>query len=93
MGWLLFCLVAGAGLGFLLRRQKKVIAGVDKVTGRLIYLLIFSLGASVGVNRLVMRSLPDLGGQALVLSVGAIIGSALVSWGVYFYFFQRAHEK
>lgn len=93
MGWLLFCLVAGAGIGFLLRQKKKIIVSAEKIAGWLIYLLIFSLGASVGVNKLVMRSLPDLGGQALILSIGAIAGSALASWGVYFYFFRRPHEK
>jgi uncharacterized membrane protein YbjE (DUF340 family) len=86
---ILFFLIFGIGLGFILRRQMRVLAIADKVTTWSVYLLIFFLGTSVGVNQTVMKALHSLGMQALILSLGSIAGSVLVTGGIYFYFFRE----
>jgi len=70
----------GAFLGFLLRKQKRLIRNIDTVTNWAIYLLLFLLGLSVGANKIIIRNIGKLGIQALILAVGAIIGSILLSF-------------
>jgi hypothetical protein len=88
-------LVLGIGIGFIGRRRAAVLALADKVTHGAVYLLLFLLGVSVGLNKTVMSGLVNLGLQALLLSSGAVLGSVLVSMLVYNYFFRPAetHEK
>jgi hypothetical protein len=88
-------LVLGIGIGFIGRRWAAILALADKVTHGAVYLLLFLLGVSVGLNKTVMSGLVNLGLQALLLSSGAVLGSVLVSILVYHYFFRltETHEK
>ncbi|MBI4573341.1 MAG: LysO family transporter [candidate division NC10 bacterium] len=91
---ILFFLVAGMCLGYLLRSKSAVLAVAEKGMIWSVYLLVFFLGISVGVNQAVVRALGSLGLQALVLSLGGIVGSALLSWVVSRTFFESPrHEK
>jgi uncharacterized membrane protein YbjE (DUF340 family) len=88
-------LILGIGIGFIGRRWAAVLALADKVTNGAVYLLLFLLGVSVGLNKTVMSGLVNLGLQALLLSSGAVLGSVLASMLVYNYFFRPAetYEK
>ena len=52
---------------------------VQTLAGRLmtgaIFLLVFSLGSAVGSNRMVLDNLGRLGGEAVLLCVGGLVGS------------------
>ncbi len=72
---ILLCLVSGTILGILLRRQRPILATVDRLTMWAIYLLVFSLGAAVGANPAVIGNLGRLGWQAVLLCAGGILGS------------------
>ena len=90
----LLFLAGGLFVGYLLRSRKNVLAVAGKATTWSLYLLIFLLGISVGTNDAVIRALGRLGMQALVLSMGGIVGSVLVGCLVSRVFFDvGCHEK
>ncbi len=68
-------LIAGIGLGFLLREKKHVDLG--KVTFGVILALIFSLGFSIGENKELLEALPRVGVDAVVIAVLAMFFSAV----------------
>jgi uncharacterized membrane protein YbjE (DUF340 family) len=69
------CFIAGIVLGRLLRSRQQVIKIADRFTMWAVFLLLFVLGVSVGVNQQVLANVGSLGLQAGVLSLGAIVGS------------------
>lgn len=58
--------------------------GVARWQGRivtwLIWLLLFLLGIEVGSNEMIVRSLPTLGVEALLLSTAATLGCCVLAW-------------
>ncbi len=88
-------LVAGAFVGYLLRaRKKKVLRYADKLMMWTIYLFLFILGLSVGINEEIVRNLGTLGIKALILTLGALVGSAVAAFILYtFWFKEKAHEE
>ena len=46
----------------------------------LIWLLLFLLGIEVGINDMIVRSLPTLGVEALLLSSAATLGCCVLAW-------------
>lgn len=46
----------------------------------LIWLLLFLLGIEVGSNEMIVRSLPTLGVEALLLSLAATLGCCVLAW-------------
>lgn len=69
----------GILLGHVLRHRSKTIALADSLTMWTIYLLLFVLGLSVGINRQILQNIGSLGFQAAVLAAAAIVGSVLAS--------------
>ncbi|QZT37579.1 lysine exporter LysO family protein [Halosquirtibacter xylanolyticus] len=81
---LIFIMVAGIVLGYLLRNQRKIISVNNKLTTIIIYLLLFVLGYGVGADEKIISNLFGLGKDALLLTAGAVAGSI---------FFVRLVEK
>lgn len=66
---------AGLLIGFLLRnRQLKFI---NKIITILIWVLLFLLGIEVGGNREIISGLHTIGIEALVITIAAVLGSAI----------------
>ena len=65
----------GIGIGYLLRHQS--LPWIQKAITFLIWLLLFLLGMEVGKNEQVIRSLPTLGLEALVIAVVCVLGSCI----------------
>jgi uncharacterized membrane protein YbjE (DUF340 family) len=80
--YLIVPLVVGVLSGYLLRNRK--LPKLDKISLAIIVILIFSLGFGIGSNNQLVFSLPQVGGQALLISVLAIIFSI---------FFVKAGKK
>ena len=78
----------GIGLGFLFRK-KEILQKIGKPISYTIYLLLFSLGISVGGNSEIINNLPSLGGQALLLAFAGTLGSVLAAWLVGIFFNPR----
>lgn len=85
-------LFGGIATGYLLRRAEPV-RRVGSATTYTILLLLFLLGVSVGTNRRVVENLASLGGEALLLSVAATVGSLLAAWAVYRLFFREREKR
>lgn len=87
----LIVMLAGVLLGFVLNRFPKAIKLNDRLISWAIFLLLFLLGISVGLNETIIQNLAKIGRQAIVITLGAIAGSVLSLWFVYRFFFQIEH--
>ncbi len=91
---LLSLLILGVMTGFLLRKCSSFLHVVDRITNWSIYLLLFLLGISVGMNNNIIQNINTIGMQAIFLTIAAVLGSVIVSWITYLFFFRkRQHEK
>ncbi|MBC7125646.1 MAG: LysO family transporter [Bacteroidales bacterium] len=82
-------MAGGMLLGFLLRAKQRIVSGNEKLITYAIYLLLFMMGVSIGSNEQIMNSLSTLGIVALIVSMGAIIGSILTGFVVFKLFFKN----
>ncbi len=82
-------LAFGILIGFFFRKKEKFLLYVDRVTALAIYMLLFFLGISVGINEKVMNNILTLGLKSLLLSSGAIVGSVVFSYLIEICFFRR----
>lgn len=74
--------------GYLLRKKfsrfcGKVQTVKDKVITLLIWLLLFLLGVEVGGNEQIIKALPTLGVEALLLSVAGTLGCCVLAWALW----------
>ena len=53
------------------------VAWIGKVITVLIWLLLFLLGIDVGSNQMIMSGLHTIGFDALIITVGAVLGSVI----------------
>ncbi|MCM1532830.1 MAG: lysine exporter LysO family protein [Bacteroides sp.] len=83
---------AGILLGFLFRRLP-LLQKLDKPLLYVIFILLFLMGLAVGGNPAIMESLPQIGGQALLLAVAGVLGSSLAALFVYNVFFKRRGDE
>ncbi|MCT4586609.1 MAG: lysine exporter LysO family protein [Carboxylicivirga sp.] len=78
----------GIGIGWFLRDKEKTRKNIDTAVTWSVYLLLFLLGISVGVNKDIINNFSQIGYQAFWLTFGAVAGSVLIAWGVYHFFFK-----
>jgi uncharacterized membrane protein YbjE (DUF340 family) len=77
---IIISLVAGGVAGYLFRKIKRFNYITEKTTSWLIYILLFFMGLSVGVNPEIMNNLKNLGFTALIIAVFTICGSVLFAF-------------
>jgi uncharacterized membrane protein YbjE (DUF340 family) len=82
-------LVAGIILGYLLRNKRKLLVVSARLTDGAIFLLLFFLGVSVGMNEEVISNFKNIGLQAFLLTVLATLGSVVVTWLFHLLFFRK----
>ena len=77
----------GIGIGYAVRTRTTsapLVSAVNKWSGKattwLIWLLLFMLGAEVGGNEQIIKALPTLGVEALLLSVCSVVGCCTLAW-------------
>ncbi len=91
MSWVILALLAGIGIGWLLRRANWI-----NWAGRLLQptvgLLLFLMGAAVGTERELIGRLPLLGAQALLITLLGLGGSLFAAAWVYRRFFRQEKE-
>jgi uncharacterized membrane protein YbjE (DUF340 family) len=81
-------LIAGIGIGLLLQKHKGVIKVTAKLTDLSIFLLLFFLGVSVGMNEQIISNFQKIGLQSLFITIAATLGSVFISFLVYKLFFK-----
>ncbi len=77
--------------GYLLRNQK--LSWIHKIITLLIWVLLFLLGIEVGRNDSIIQGLHTIGLEAAVITVAAVIGSILFSWGLWYMVSVRNQPK
>ena len=80
-------MVSGILLGYLFR--ERTLKFVQKLITWAIFILLFLLGLSVGVNAQIMNNLDTIGIDALCITLGAVAGSILCAWGIYKFYFSK----
>lgn len=83
-------MLGGVLCGFLLRSWK--LKWVPACITVAIWILLFLLGIAVGNNEDILNNLDTIGWQALVISLGAILGSVILAAVVYHFFFNKNGE-
>ncbi|NLX41062.1 MAG: lysine exporter LysO family protein [Bacteroidales bacterium] len=66
-------MILGIGVGYLFRKRN--LSFISKVITVLIWILLFVLGLEVGSNPQIVSNLGKLGLDALIITVGALLGS------------------
>lgn len=85
-------LIIGMLLGRLFRKIKSAELVVNKLIMVTIFLLLFLLGVAIGTNEMILKNLPTLGLNALLLTLGGITGSLLLANIVYVKFFKETEN-
>ena len=83
----LLLMIAGIITGVFIHRKPTLIRVNDQLISVAIYVLLFLLGVAVGLNKTIVENIGTLGLQALVITLGAMTGSVMVSWLIYKAFF------
>ena len=81
-------MVSGIVAGYFLRRIPNITFIGKLITG-FIFLLLFTLGLSLGGNGVIVSNRSTMGVQALVITLAAVVGSVLAAWIVYKRFFRN----
>mgnify|MGYP006282520337 CR=1 FL=1 len=82
-------LILGIILGVLIRGRISWIRIFSRLTDGAIFLLLFFLGISVGMNEQVISRFEKIGLQSFMITLLATMGSILVSFLVYTFFFKK----
>ena len=81
-------MVVGIIVGYIYNNKKKFIKFSEKLTNWTIYLLLFLLGVGIGANKKIINNLDTIGYNALILTIGAVLGSIICALIVYKLFFK-----
>lgn len=79
-------MLSGVLTGYFLR-GKKISRWTGKAVSTAIFVLLFLLGVSVGINPKIIDNLTTLGIEALLITTGALVGSLLFAWAIYTFIF------
>ncbi len=82
-------LVIGIFLGYFLRNRSRILWVSSKLTDGAIFLLLFFLGVTVGMNDKIISNFQNLGLQSLIITLFATIGSLGVTYIFYKIFFSK----
>ncbi len=83
---------AGIIAGRFIRKNDSARKGIDRLVTFAIYLLLFLLGISVGINDKIINDFGRIGYTAILLTIGAVLGSLILAKIVYHYFFKQSSE-
>jgi uncharacterized membrane protein YbjE (DUF340 family) len=76
--WVLAFFVGGLAAGRALRGKSQVKTWSERIMSIAVFILLFFLGVGVGRNTELLQRLPLLGGRALVLALGALLGTVVL---------------
>lgn len=77
----------GILVGYVARKRKT--AWLSRAITLLVWTLLFLMGIEVGGNERIIRALPTLGVEALVMAVMATLGSCVAAWLLWKYIARK----
>ena len=86
---IIIIMISGILAGVVLRKKDIIIKSVNKLINPAIYILLFLLGISVGLNDTIFNNIVNLGINSIIISFGAVTGSIVLAYFTYKYFFQQ----
>lgn len=89
----LLVMTAGIIIGAFIHKKPLLVQINDQLISLAIYVLLLLLGISVGLNKIIVQNIGTLGFQALIITLGAVLGSVLFSWIVFRVFFASEADK
>lgn len=84
-------MLTGMGVGLLLRKQR--LSWIHRIITFLIWVLLFLLGVEVGGNEQIIRGLHTLGMEAILLTLGATLGSVIAAWALWKALYRKKGGK
>ena len=84
---------AGIIVGRFIRNNRFARRGIDRLVTFAVYLLLFLLGISVGINDKIINDFSRIGYTAVLLTLGAVLGSLFLAKIVYHYFFELSAKE
>lgn len=90
---ILIYLGAGIIIGIFFQKVTWLSHVLEKLTTLTVYLLLFSLGLSAGLNKLITNQLHILGLTALTISLFTMTGSVVIAWVTYKVFFKKQMDE
>jgi uncharacterized membrane protein YbjE (DUF340 family) len=88
---IIFCL--GLLTGIVFKNRWSIQKEVGILIEWTIYLLLFFLGITVGLNKAIINNMGTIGFYGILISLIAVFFSVLISGIVYSYFFKKRDEK
>jgi len=85
-------MIIGMCAGYLLRERQKLAKHIDMIVTWAIFLLLFLLGVSVGTNKTILDNIDAIFLKVVILTVGAVLGSVIISYFTYKYFFRKYED-
>jgi len=82
-------MILGIGIGLIIGNRPKIVKIAVALTSFSIFLLLFLLGIGIGTNDKIIYNLHSIGIQALVLTIGALLGSLICACFTYNLFFKK----
>ncbi len=91
---ILISLAIGISLGFFVFTKHQNTKGyINYATTYTIYILIFSMGLAVGVNKPLLQNIVSVGWQAIFIAGCAMLGSILASIFFFRYITKKTNTK
>lgn len=84
-------MLTGMLIGYLLRSKR--LTWIHKIITFLIWTLLFLLGIDVGGNETIIKGLPTLGLEAVIITLAAVTGSTLCAWRLWYLLYIRNRGK
>ena len=85
-------LIGGILSGFFLKKRIDTRSAPDKIMTALVVILLFLMGYFLGSDKLLVKKLIIAGRNALLISIGSVLGSVLLSFPVYYFLFRDENE-
>ncbi len=86
----IFLFVMGIVVGRLFRNKQTTKRNIDRLVSVAIFVLLFLLGISVGINDKIINDFSKIGYNAILLTIGAVLGSLILAKVVYHLFFKQS---
>jgi len=93
MGKIFLALGLGFFIGYRRMLNEKMIVINGKLQNFWLFLLIFSMGMKIGMDKGILEQLPVLGGRALLYAMVTIAGSVLVVYIISKIFFREGEKE
>lgn len=85
-------MILGMFVGYVLRERQRLAKHIDTIVTWAIFILLFLLGISVGTNKTILGNIDTIFLQVIILTLGAVMGSVVIAYFTYRFFFKKYED-